>query len=301
MAEQVAPTNSTVLLLGETGSGKGVIASRIHEMSPRQDHPMVSVNCAAIPALLLESELFGREKGAYTGALSRQVGRFEVANGSTLFLDEIGELPIEMQVKLLRALEEKEIERLGSPRPIRVDVRIIAATNRDLQRAMREGKFREDLYYRLSAFPISVPPLRERPEDIPLLVGAFVDEFAASFGKQIESISEEGMEGLKRYGWPGNVRELRNVVERAMIVSRGPALSITAPADSPAGPAPSTTIESVEREHIRLVLDRVGGRIRGRNGAAVTLGLKPTTLERPHGETGHFALREAAMTFRRSL
>lgn len=280
LVEQVAPTNSTVLLLGETGTGKGLIAARVHDVSPRHDRQMVSVNCAAIPALLLESELFGREKGAYTGALSRQVGRFELAHGSTLFLDEIGELPVELQVKLLRVLEDREIERLGSPKRIHVDVRIIAATNRDLHKAMRDGTFREDLYYRLSAFPITVPPLRDRPDDIPMLVSGFVEEFAATFGKRIDCVAPASIDALQRYRWPGNVRELRNVVERAMIVAKGPELTITPPGQLAIdAPAKQLTLKSVESEHIRRVLQMTNGRVRGKGGAAEVLGLKPTTLE----------------------
>ncbi len=279
LVEQVAPTSSTVLLLGETGTGKGVIAAKIHELSPRRAHHMVSVNCAAIPALLLESELFGREKGAYTGALSKQIGRFELAHGSTLFLDEIGELPIELQVKLLRAIEDHEIERLGSPNPVRVDVRIIAATNRDLLVAIRERTFRADLYYRLSPFPIEVPPLRERPDDIPLLVNAFVEEFSVTLGKRIESITEVSIGALQRYRWPGNVRELRNVVERAMILAKGTELMVMPPVEPTQVPVSAMAMKSMEREHIRRVLELASGRIRGKDGAAELLELKPTTLE----------------------
>jgi len=277
--EQVAPTGSTVLLLGETGTGKELIASAIHELSPRHQHPMVRVNCSAIPTSLIESELFGREKGAYTGALSKQVGRFELANGSTLFLDEIGDLPSDVQVKLLRVLQEKQIERLGSSRTIPVDVRIIAATNHDLEKAVREGSFREDLYYRLNVFPITVPPLRERPEDILPLVSAFVGEFGTAFGKNITSIASESMDALRRYRWPGNVRELRNVIERAMIVAKGPKLRIEPPGKAAAALAPRLTMKEVDSEHIHRVLEMTGWRIRGRNGAAEMLGVKPTTLE----------------------
>lgn len=278
-AEQVASTDSTVLLLGETGTGKELVASAIHEMSPRRRRPMVRVNCAAIPASLLESELFGREKGAYTGALSKQIGRFEMANGSTLFLDEIGELPTEVQVKLLRVLQEKQIERLGSPKTIKVDVRIITATNRDLENAVRQGKWREDLYYRLNVFPITIPPLRDRREDIPILVSLFVEEFATRFGKNIESIARESMDALHRHHWPGNVRELRNVIERAMIVAKGPQLCVEPPGRAATIATPSLAIREVEREHIRRVLDMTGWRVRGKGGAAELLGLKPTTLE----------------------
>ena len=226
---QVAPTPATVLLLGETGTGKEVMARTIHELSPRRQHRMIGVSCAAIPAALIESELFGREKGAYTDAVSRQIGRFEAAHQSTLFLDEIGDLPMAIQVKLLRVLEERVIERLGSAQPVKVDVRIIAATNRNLEDAVRDKTFREDLYYRLHVFPVVVPPLRERVEDIPRLVWTFIDEFAESFGKIIESISEESLRELQSYRWPGNVRELRNVIERAVITATGPQLVVAAP------------------------------------------------------------------------
>jgi formate hydrogenlyase transcriptional activator len=277
--EQVAGTNSTVLLIGETGTGKELIATAIHERSPRCSRPMVRVNCAAIPQTLIESELFGREKGAYTGALSRQVGRFELAHGSTLFLDEVVELPLEVQTKLLRALQEKQIERLGSPKIISVDVRIIAATNQDLEKAVREKRFREDLYYRLNVFPIRIPPLRERLEDIPLLIQSFVLEFANSLGKSIESIDRESVDALQRYSWPGNIREVRNTVERAMILASGPRLYISAPSVSPIGAAPSLFLVDAERDHLLNVLEKAGWRIRGKDGAAEILGLKPTTLE----------------------
>src|SRR5262249_34255349 len=206
--------DSTVLLLGETGTGKEILATHLHELSARRGRAMVRVNCAAIPATLIESELFGREKGAFTGALSKQIGRFELADHSTIFLDEIGDLPSSVQVKLLRVLEEKELERLGSPRPIGVDTRIIAATHRNLEQRVAEGLFREDLYYRLNVFPVHVPPLRERPDDIPLLVWRFVDEFSKAFGKRIDTISHDNMTELQEYPWPGNIRELRNLVER---------------------------------------------------------------------------------------
>jgi transcriptional regulator with GAF, ATPase, and Fis domain len=280
--DQVAPTASTVLLLGETGTGKELVATTIHDRSPRRARPMVRVNCAAIPSALLESELFGREKGAYTGALGRQSGRFELADGSTIFLDEIGELSLEAQVKLLRVLQEKEIERLGGSRPIKVDVRVIAATNRDLEQSVADGTFREDLYYRLNVFPITVPPLRERPEDIPLLVWTFMDEFSKAMGKPIETISKEHLTGLQRHPWPGNVRELRNVVERAVIVSTGPHLVIQTPAVRRAMPParrPTLHLADAERDHIRTVLERSGWRVRGAGGAAELLGMKPSTLE----------------------
>src|SRR5262249_4957796 len=217
--KQVAATDSTVLLLGETGTGKELLATHLHELSARRGRMMVRVNCAAIPTTLIESELFGREKGAFTGALAKQIGRFEVADRSTIFLDEIGDLPPDVQVKLLRVIEERLIERLGSPKGIHVDVRIIAATHRNLEQRIIDGTFREDLFYRLNVFPIQVPPLRERAEDIPLLTWRFVDEFSKTFGKRIDEIPRENMAVLQRHPWPGNIRELRNVVERAMIVA----------------------------------------------------------------------------------
>ena len=277
--QQVAATDSTVLLLGETGSGKEMFATQVHELSSRHGRAMVRVNCAAIPATLMESELFGREKGAYTGALARQIGRFEMADHSTIFLDEIGDLPLEVQVKLLRVLEERQIERLGSPKPIRVDARIIAATHRDLEQRIADGTFREDLYYRLNVFPIRVPPLRERVEDIPLLVWRFVEEFATAFGKRVDSIGKDDMAALQQYSWPGNIRELRNVVERAMIMGTGRRLTFSLPATSTASTRRSPKLMDVEREHIRTVLESTGWRVRGVGGAAERLGLRPTTLE----------------------
>ena len=228
-AHQVAPTNATVLLLGETGVGKEVLAQAIHQASPRRSQPMIRVSCAAIPTTLIESELFGHERGAFTGALSRQVGRFELADGSTLFLDEIGEISLEVQVKLLRVLEERTLERLGGNRSLKIDVRIIAATNRDLQQAVKDGTFRRDLFYRLNVFPIRIPPLRERASDIPALAWKFIDELSPRIGRKIESISRESLRELERYSWPGNIRELRNIIERAMIVAKGPVLTPQAP------------------------------------------------------------------------
>src|SRR4051812_38827045 len=226
---QVAATNSTVMLLGETGTGKELLATEIHRCSARRGRGMVRVNCAAIPATLIESELFGREKGAFTGALARQIGRFELADHSTLFLDEIGDLPLDVQIKLLRVLEEREIERLGSPRTIRVDTRIVVATHRNLEQRISDGTFREDLYYRLNVFPIVVPPLRDRGDDVALLAWRFVTEFAKAFGKQIDRIDDASMLAMRQYTWPGNVRELRNVAERAMITARTPTLSVVIP------------------------------------------------------------------------
>jgi formate hydrogenlyase transcriptional activator len=272
-------TPHTVLLLGETGTGKELIATAIHDQSSRRARTMVRVNCAAIPAALIESELFGREKGAFTGALARQAGRFELANGSTIFLDEIGELTGDVQVKLLRVLQEKQVDRLGGSRSIDLDLRVIAATNRDLDQAVTDGTFREDLYYRLNVFAIRVPPLRERAEDIPTLVWVFVDEFSKTMGKRVESISKEHMAALQRYPWPGNIRELRNVVEHAVIVSNGPRLAIEPPGARAGRRHGSTQLADVEREHIRSVLQRTGWRIRGRAGAAELLNLKPSTLE----------------------
>ena len=278
-AEQVAPSNATVLLLGETGVGKEVFAQTIHRLSPRHQKPMVSVSCGAIPSALIESELFGRERGAYTGALTRQIGRFEAANQSTLFLDEIGELLGEVQIKLLRVLQERTVERLGGTHPIKVDVRIIAATNRNLEKAVDDKAFREDLFYRLNVFPISVPPLRERLEDLPGLVWEFVDEFSKALGKSIESIADESMRELRQYSWPGNVRELRNVVERAVIVASGPRLTISIPQRNGRSSVAPQTLKNLETEHIRATLEATHWRIRGAGGAAERLGLKPTTLE----------------------
>jgi formate hydrogenlyase transcriptional activator len=277
--QQVAATDSTVLLLGETGTGKELFATQIHELGARHGNTMVRVNCGAIPATLIESELFGRERGAFTGALSRQVGRFELADRSTIFLDEIGDLPFEVQVKLLRVLEEHQIERLGSPRPIRVDTRIIAATHRNLEQRIAEGAFREDLYYRLNVFPIQVPPLRERVDDIPLLVWRFVEEFSHALGKRIDTIDKDSLAALQHYSWPGNIRELRNVVERAMISASSRRLTIPLPQASVAATRRNPRLLDVEKEHIRTVLEATGWRIRGAAGAADKLGLKPTTLE----------------------
>ena len=277
--QQVATTDATVLLLGETGTGKELLATQIHERSARRTRSMVRVNCGAIPATLIESELFGREKGAFTGADARQIGRFELADRSTLFLDEIGDLPVDVQVKLLRALEEGEIERLGSPRSIHVDARIVAATHRNLDQRLADGAFREDLYYRLNVFPIRVPPLRERGDDVVMLTRRFVDEFARTFGKHIDAIDDDSLQAIRQYTWPGNIRELRNVVERAMITARGPRLTITVPVAPVGAPARSARLMDVEREHIRGVLESTGWRIRGAGGAADRLGLRPTTLE----------------------
>ena len=278
-AQQVAPTDAAVLLLGETGTGKELLARTIHALSARRTRTMIRLNCAALPPTLIEAELFGRERGAYTGALARQMGRFEVADGSTIFLDEIGELPLELQAKLLHVLERGEFERLGSSKTMRVDVRVVAATNRDLTAMVRAGKFREDLFYRLNVFPITVPPLRARLDDLPLLVWSFVREFAPAQGKTFEQIPRRTMQALQRYAWPGNVRELRNVIERAIILSPGPILHVEPPASPMQETAVEMTLEAVERRHIVAVLDQVRGRIRGEGGAAQRLGLKPSTLE----------------------
>jgi transcriptional regulator with GAF, ATPase, and Fis domain len=276
---QVAATDATVMLLGETGTGKELLANEIHERSSRRRREMVRVNCAAIPATLIESELFGHEKGAFTGALTRQIGRFELSDNSTMFLDEIGDLPIETQVKLLRVLEQREFERLGSGRTMRVNARIIAATHRNLEQRVAEGTFREDLYYRLNVFPISVPPLREREDDVALLVRHFVTEFSQAFGKRIDSLDEDSLAALRQYSWPGNVRELKNVIQRAIISTNGHHLVVSPPRPTAAATTRSARLSDVERDHIRTVLESTGWRIRGAAGAADRLGLKPTTLE----------------------
>jgi len=279
-AEQVAPANTTVLILGETGTGKELIAAAIHNMSPRRDRPLITVNCAALPTNLMESELFGREKGAFTGADTRQVGRFEVAHGSTLCLDEIGELPLEVQAKLLRAIQNNEFERLGSSRTIKVDVRIVATTNRTLEEEVRKGRFRQDLYYRLNVFPITVPPLRQRKEDIPLMVQAFVERYSRKLGKEITSIQKETMKALQDYPWPGNVRELESVIERAVILCPGPVLQLADKLEITSLPLSSTmrTLEETERNQILKILSETRWRIEGKDGAAAILGLHPSTL-----------------------
>jgi len=276
--EQVAPTDSSVLIRGETGTGKELIAQAIHRLSPRRDHLMVKVNCAALPLALVESELFGRERGAFTGALTRQVGRFEVADGSTIFLDEMGELSLEVQAKLLRVLQEGQFERLGSPRTFKVDVRVIAATNRNLSEEVRKGRFREDLYYRLNVFPLHVPALRDRAEDIPSMVWAFLEEFSSRMGKRITQVPRATMERLQRHPWPGNVRELRNVIEHGTIVTDGDTLTLPL-LDTPSGTAPPPqTLADSEREHIVRILEKTSWRIKGSQGAATVLGLNPSTL-----------------------
>jgi transcriptional regulator with GAF, ATPase, and Fis domain len=278
-AEQVAQTDSTVLLLGETGTGKELLARAIHRMSMRKDRPMVTVNCASLPPTLIESELFGREKGAYTGAMTKMIGRFEIADGATLFLDEIGELPLELQSKLLRVLEEGSFERLGSTQPLHVNVRVIAATNRDIEQEVKAGKFRPDLFYRLNVFPIVIPPLCEHPEDIPLLVRAFVKEFQKRMGKEIESIPKKTMQALQSYSWPGNVRELRNVIEHAIILGKGKTLDVHLPKSASSETKATGNLADIERKHMMAVLEKTGWRIAGQGGAAEVLGLKRTTLQ----------------------
>lgn len=280
--ETVAKTDTTVLLLGETGTGKELIARALHHLSPRKDRTLVKVNCAALPAGLIESELFGHEKGAFTGALARKAGRFELANRGMIFLDEIGDLPLDLQAKLLRVLQEGEFERVGGTPTIKVDVRVVAATNRDLEEATRDGRFRPDLYYRLNVFPIRVPALRERKEDIPLLVRYFVLKYGTKLGKRVETISQKTMDALQAYPWPGNVRELENVIERAVIISRGSELELGEWLPKP-GVSPRSmrvaTLQELEREHIIQALELTGWKVSGEKGAAKLLGLKPTTLE----------------------
>lgn len=281
--EQVAPLDATVLLLGETGTGKGVVARAIHCASARKDRAMITVNCTALPASLIESELFGREKGAYTGSDSRQIGRFELADGGTLFLDEIGDLPLELQAKLLRVVQDGEFERLGSPRTIKVDVRIIAATNRNLEQEIRNGKFREDLFYRLNVFPITMPPLRQRKEDLPLLVNHFVAKYNKKIGKEIATVSKETLNRLEQYHWPGNVRELESVIERAVILSPGTALEVLDCFDSSPKTAKDSAPEvqilaELEHDHILQVLQQTAWRVEGKRGAALLLGMNPSTL-----------------------
>lgn len=280
-AAQVAQTDTSVLILGETGTGKALLAQSIHNMSARKNHPMVSVNCAALPPTLIESELFGREKGAFTGALTRMAGRFEIADGSTIFLDEIGELPPELQAKMLRVIEEGKFERLGSTKSLHVDVRVIAATNRDLAGEVERGRFRNDLFYRLNVFPIVIPSLRERREDIPLLVWAFITEFQKKMGKRIDNIPKKTMDALQSYEWPGNGRELRNIIERAMIVSSGRTLEVSLPETGDGAPSEGggLNLEDVERRHIISVLKRTSWQVTGKGGAAEILGLKGTTLQ----------------------
>jgi len=278
---QVAPTDATVLISGETGTGKSMVAHALHDMSARRDRPMITVNCAALPANLIESELFGREKGAFTGAHTKQVGRFEIADGGTIFLDEIGELPLELQAKLLRVLQDGEFERLGSPRTITVDVRVIASTSRDLKEEVLHRRFREDLYYRLNVFPVSMPPLRMRPEDVPQLVYHFVEKHARKLGRTFETIPKGTMKALQEHNWPGNVRELEHLIERAVITSPGPTFRLPDRLERQTareGEDPLKGLAAVEREHILKVLRRTRWKIDGEGGAAVILGLHPSTL-----------------------
>jgi formate hydrogenlyase transcriptional activator len=280
----VAPTDSTVLIRGETGTGKELLARAIHELSLRRKQTLIKVNCAAIPTGLLESELFGHEKGAFTGAISQRIGRFELAHLGTLFLDEVGDIPLELQPKLLRVLQERQFERLGSTRTQQVDVRLVAATNCDLEKMVAEREFRSDLYYRLNIFPVTVPPLRERPGDIPLLVRFFTERFARRMRRPIERISEKTMNALSQYHWPGNIRELENMIERAVILATGPVLEISvgemklspAAAVRPIESSAPTTLQLVEREHILRVLEEARWVI---TDAAVRLGMKRTTLQ----------------------
>ncbi|HYP13234.1 MAG TPA: sigma 54-interacting transcriptional regulator [Bryobacteraceae bacterium] len=285
--EMVAPVDSAVLIQGETGTGKEVIARAIHEASPRRKNRFVALNCAAIPSTLLESELFGYEKGAFTGAVAQTFGRFQAADRGTLFLDEIGDLPLELQPKLLRALQEKQIERLGGGHTLHVDVRVIAATNQDLGRMVQERKFRADLYFRLNVFPITIPPLRERQDDIPLLAQYFVEKFATQQGKIIQAIPDEVMAALEQYDWPGNIRELQNVIERGVIMTTGPVLSRHTTAQlkvasvcvaSRAEPVRIKTLADAERAHIVATLRETNWVIGGPFGAAAQLGLPRTTL-----------------------
>jgi formate hydrogenlyase transcriptional activator len=284
--EIVAPTDSTVLILGETGTGKELIARAIHNLSERRERALVKVNCAAIPNGLLESELFGHEKGAFTGAIARRIGRFELANGGTLFLDEIGDIPVELQPKLLRVLQEQEFERLGSTRTVHVDVRLVAATNADLAQKVADKQFRDDLYYRLNVFPILIPPLRERREDIPILVGHFVQKYARRMQKRIDTIPAKLMTTVSEYAWPGNIRELENVIERAVILSRGPELQLPLSELAQRRKSPAaicgdnfTTLEEAQRGHIVRTLKDTNGVIGGPAGAAALLGTKRTTLQ----------------------
>ena len=280
--EVVAPTDSTVLIQGETGTGKELIARAVHNLSGRRERTFVKLNCAAIPTGLIESELFGHEKGAFTGAIAQRIGRFELADGGTLFLDEVGDVPLELQAKLLRVLQEQEFERLGSTRTIRVNVRLVAATNRDLNQMVAEKQFRSDLYYRLNVFPITVPPLRERIADIPVLVRYFAQQYARRMNKRIETIPSEAMHILNGYAWPGNVRELENFIERAVILSHGAQLQVpVAELAKAKGMIPSgiATLDTAEREHIERALREANWIIGGPAGAATRLGMKRTTLQ----------------------
>jgi transcriptional regulator with GAF, ATPase, and Fis domain len=278
--EQVAAADSPVLILGETGTGKDLAARAIHERSRRRNRPLVPVNCAALPDALIESELFGYERGAFTGAVARTLGRFEAAHGGSILLDEIGEMPLGAQAKLLRVLEGGTFERLGSSKTVQVDVRVIAATNRDLEKEVREGRFRADLYYRLNVFPVTLPPLRERPEDVPLLVWHFINAKQGGLGRSIKRVPDRLMKAFETYAWPGNVRELENVVERALIVTTGSTLAIDAPfLEAAREETAGTSLDDVQRAHIQDVLRQCGWKVAGRGNAAERLGLKRGTLQ----------------------
>jgi transcriptional regulator with GAF, ATPase, and Fis domain len=281
-AAKVAPTDSTVLIMGETGTGKELIARAIHKRSNRSKRPFISVNCAAVPSSLIMSELFGHEKGAFTGAVQRRLGRFELAEGGTIFLDEVGDLPMETQIALLRVLQEREFERVGGTEVLRADVRVISATNCDLQAAIADGAFRTDLYYRLNVFPIKLPPLRERKDDVPLLVNYFVDRYANAAGKKIAHIEKKALEALQEYSWPGNVRELQNVIERSLIIAETNVFSIDkswlANQPQPSGSLP-TDQKINERKRIEAALAQSNGKVSGTNGAAAKLGIPASTLE----------------------
>jgi len=301
LVQMVAPTDSAVLIQGETGTGKELIARSVHEESLRRSGPFVKLNCAAMPAGLLESELFGHERGAFTGALNQTTGRFQLADRGTLFLDEIGDLPLELQPKLLRVLQEREFERLGGTRTIRVDVRVVAATNQDLKQMVLDHRFRADLFYRLNVFPIALPPLRERPEDIPLLVRHFVNKFARRMNKEFNYIPDEAIEPLQRYDWPGNIRELQNYIERVMILCPGPDLRLPSHelrsvlrSDAP---SIGRTLVEAERDHIMQVLQEASWVVGGRNGAAARLGMPRTTLIHRMRKLGIVHARTAAGTF----
>jgi chemotaxis protein methyltransferase CheR len=276
--EQVAPTNATVLIQGETGSGKELIARAIHNASPRKNRLMVKIDCTSIPSNLFESELFGHEKGAFTTALNKQIGRFEIADGTTIFIDEVGELPLELQPKLLRFLQEGEFERIGSSKTLKVDVRIIAATNRDLQKEISEGRFREDLFYRLSVFPLTIPPLRKRKDDIPMLVQYLIDKFSKKLGKKIETISQTTLSKLQNYSWPGNIREMENIIERSIITSADSNLEVDLPKVSNSTQNGFLSLEEMERNHISNILKETNWRISGSDGAAAILNINSSTL-----------------------
>jgi transcriptional regulator with GAF, ATPase, and Fis domain len=281
---RVAPTDATVLITGETGTGKELFARAIHSASGREAKPLIKVNCAALPAGLVESELFGHERGAFSGAIARRIGRFELAHGGTIFLDEIGELTLDVQTKLLRVLQEHEFDRVGGQKPIKVDVRVIAATNRDLEKCVREGTFRQDLYYRLNVFPIVLPPLRERREDIPLLVRFLMTRFRARLGKRLDRVDEPSMQRMLNYAWPGNVRELENVLERAAILCNTPALEVSAEmlpvaaTQKQEGALSNQSLEAVERSHLLTILKQTNWVIDGVGGAARILDVHPNTL-----------------------